>query len=171
MSDALLGTPIYTGEGTQGAVFFNSTKDAGNSMKWQLFPISASTSYLIRPKATGPNVFIGTQYDPDEETAGNTRPTLFRSDVTDQSIYWVFSSWDDGTYALTNKQNGTDFLLTRLSTGLCAMSAERPSPNAGQHWSILPVENIDDPKYSVVAVRFVLPRFIMMVLILAASRH
>jgi hypothetical protein len=154
-SQSLLGTSLYNKGGTKGAVFFNFTNTASPLQRWQIFPviINSTTAYTIRSKDSGPNGFMGTGYSEDEEVDGKTRPSMYRGDIAGNNVYWSFDSWGDGTSFLTSVANGTTYHLNRKGNGIMNMSPNISAPQNGQRWGFVPIDKIDDEKYSSVNVR------------------
>lgn len=148
---AVIGTNLYTGSGTKGAIFFNTTDPSANTQRWQIFPttVNGNRVYTLRCKEGGPNAFMGAGYVEAEELPSKTRPQMFRGDiVADDGVYWSFSSWGDSTFAMTNGANGTKYNLNKKTNGLLAMDSDIQAPQNGQRWSIAPIAKIDDDKYS-----------------------
>jgi hypothetical protein len=150
---SLIGTSLFNRGGTRGAVFFNTTDTSANVQRWQIFPvtINETTAYTIRSKDSGSNGFMGTGFNPNEEIEDSTRPMMFRGDVADNSVYWSFNTWGDGTWYLTNAANDTQH-LNRQSNGLLSMSSNITAPQNGQRWGFASIAKIDDEKYSSVNV-------------------
>ncbi|KAF2126043.1 hypothetical protein P153DRAFT_323007 [Dothidotthia symphoricarpi CBS 119687] len=147
---AMLGSPLYSEDGTRGAVFFNATDTSADNMRWQIFPVSVNSSvvYTFRSKRGGSNAFIGTAFNSAEDTEGNTQPGMVRGDVADTSVYWTFGAWGDGTWWLSNAQNGTGYHMTRKPSTLMAMDPNITAPQNGQRWGLSPIAKINDPAYS-----------------------
>ena len=153
---ALIGTDLNSSGGTRGAVFFNTTDTAVNVQRWQIYPVTVNdtTVYTLRCKETGPNGFMGTGYVDEEETEGKTRPMMLRGDIADNTVYWNFGSWGDGTWFLTNSANGTDYHLNKKAGNVVAMSPNVTAPQNGQRFGFAAIDRIDDEKYWSVNVGF-----------------
>lgn len=151
-ANALVGTNLFSNEGTSGAIFLNTTQTSLNTMRWQIYPIN-STTYVIRCKEGGANAFVGTYFVADEEDEGHTRARMVRGDIADNTVFWQFSNWGDDTWWLTNAQNGSDWHLNLKDNGLLTMSNNISAPQNGQRWSFGSIAKIDDKAYSSVAVR------------------
>ncbi|KZM26884.1 uncharacterized protein EKO05_0011403 [Ascochyta rabiei] len=141
---SLLGTNLYNRAGTTGAVFFNNTNPDIATQRWQIYPINA-TAYVLRCKASGANGFIGTQ---PADAAGAITPLMLRGDVADNSVFWRFGSWGDGTWYLWNSANGTEFHFAARSDGLVTMDKNISAPQNKQRWGFDTLANIDDKAYS-----------------------
>lgn len=152
--EALLGTSLYTGSGTKGAVFFNTTNTTLPGQRWQILPVTVNdtTAYALRCKDGGENGFMGAGFVANEETDGHTRPQMFRGDVADNGVYWTFGSWGDGTWWLSNGANTTSYHLNKKANGLLALSSNISAPQNGQRWNYTPIARIDDAKFSSVNV-------------------
>lgn len=148
---SLLGTSLYTGQGTKGAVFINFTDTSINTQRWQIFPVTVNATryYTLRCKESGPNAFMGVGYVSTEVTPGKTRAQLFRGDVIqDNGVFWSFGSWNDGTWSLSNAENTTKYNLNKKTDGLIAMDSDTKAPQNGQRWQLGAIAKIDDPRYS-----------------------
>jgi hypothetical protein len=151
---SLVGTSLYTGSGTKGAVFLSPSNTTQPVQKWQIFPVTVNetTLYTLRSKDSGSNGFLGTQYTPDEETEGKTRPAMYRGDVASDNVYWSFGSWGDGTWYLSSPSNGTNYRMNKKNNGIMAMSPNVTAPQNGQRYSFATIAQINDVKYSSVNV-------------------
>ncbi|KAH5762913.1 hypothetical protein HBI16_174780 [Parastagonospora nodorum] len=147
---SLVGTSLYTGSGTKGAVFLSPSNTTAPVQNWQIFPVivNDTTAYTLRSKESGPNGFLGAQYTPEEATEGKTRPAMFRGDVANNNVYWSFGSWGDGTWFLTCAANGSDYRMNKKNNGIMAMSPNLTAPQNGQRYSFASITKIDDVKYS-----------------------
>jgi hypothetical protein len=153
-TSSLIGTSLFNRGGTTGAVFFNTTDTSTNVQRWQIFPVTVngSTAYTIRSKDGGPNGFMGTGFNANGDTATSTRPMMLRGDIANNTVFWSFNSWGDGTWFLTNAANN-DQHLNRQGNGLLSMSSNITAPQNGQRWGLASIAKIDDEKYSSVNVR------------------
>jgi hypothetical protein len=151
---SLVGTSLYTGSGAKGAVFLSPSNTSQPVQRWQIFPVTVNSSalYTLRSKDAGPNAFLGTQYTPDEETEGKTRPAMFRGDVAGDNVYWAFGSWGDGTWYLTSASMGPKYRMNKKNNGIMAMSPNITAPQNGERYSFATIAKIDDIKYSSVNV-------------------
>jgi hypothetical protein len=79
---------------------------------------------------------------------------MVKGSVTDDSIYWMFSPWEDGTFFMTNKKNGTNWHLEKRYSGFIVLSSNVTAPQDGQRWSFEPIEAINNVKYSTISVSY-----------------
>lgn len=152
-SNAFIGTTLYTANGTAGAVFYKPANLTESDQRWQIYAIN-QTFYVLRSKEGGPDAFLGTAFSENETTPGQTRAHMIRGNVSDDSIYWKVTPWGDGTFFLTNKENGTSWHLGRkASDGLAAMDSNITAPQNGQRWSFETIQDIKNDRFSTVNVR------------------
>ncbi|KAL5117566.1 hypothetical protein ACEQ8H_004459 [Pleosporales sp. CAS-2024a] len=120
---SFIGTSLYTGSGTKGAVFLKPSNTSDPVQRWQVFPVTVNDTmmYTFRSNDAGPTGFLATHFTPDEETEGKTRPAMFRGDVAiDYNAFWSIGSWGDGTWFLTNAANGTNYRMNKKdNAGWC----------------------------------------------------
>lgn len=154
----VIGTSLFTGSNTKGAVFISPGNASAPVQRWQIFPVTVNqtAAYVLRSSDSGPNGFLGVGYSANEETEGMTRPMMYRGDVAVQNVFWSFGNWGDGTSFMTNAINGTSHLNVK-STGIMAMSPNITAPQNGQRFRLSPIAKIDDAKYSSVNVSQLLP--------------
>ncbi|KAF2448119.1 hypothetical protein P171DRAFT_428241 [Karstenula rhodostoma CBS 690.94] len=122
--NALVGTFLVFGDPhledttkhntTTGAVFKSinriETKQEPTQF-WQILAVD-SEYYVLRTMAGGVHGYLSTSYAEDRTNlTSRTVARMVRDNVSDASVYWKINSWRDGTYQLTNKKNGTDWLL------------------------------------------------------------
>lgn len=74
--------------GKTAIVYFEKTEAQSGSNRWQIYAIN-STTHLLRAQEGGPNAYLGTTYDPDEASPGQTRAVMLRAEVADASVYWT----------------------------------------------------------------------------------
>ncbi|KAF2629328.1 hypothetical protein BU25DRAFT_389419 [Macroventuria anomochaeta] len=142
-TSSMLSTSLYTRSGTAGAVFFNFTNHDSATQRWQIFPIN-STTVVLRTKEGGANGFIGAQ---PADSNGEISPLMLRGDVADDSVFWQFGSWGDGTWYLYNSANGTDYHLANKN-GQVRMDNNITAPQNLQRFSFDSVAAINDEAYS-----------------------
>ncbi|ORY11899.1 hypothetical protein BCR34DRAFT_601019 [Clohesyomyces aquaticus] len=145
---SLYGSNLYDKNLTTGTVFFNSTHTDKPGYRWQIYSID--NTYVLRNQDGGPQGFLGTKYDAKEPTPGQTRGQMVRGNVSDASVYWTISPWGDGTFYLTNDQNGTEWHLLRKGNAGIAMSSNITEPQDGQRFSFKTITAINDQKMSTV---------------------
>jgi len=136
-----------------GSTLYKGFDRYNATQRWQWYGIN-STTYVLRCEVSGPDAFLGTTYSPSEETPGKTRAVMVKGSVTDDSIYWTFSPWEDGTFFMTNKKNGTDWHLEKRYSGSIALSSNVTAPQDGQRWSFEPIEAINNVNYSTISVSY-----------------
>lgn len=108
---AMMGTALYDNHGTNGTTFFQPANITKAWQQWQ-FSSVGSGYYVLRTRDSGWNGFLVTKHSPDTtKTRTQTLATMVRGDLADDSVYWKVGLWDDGTYYLTNKANGTELHL------------------------------------------------------------
>ncbi|KAF1968487.1 hypothetical protein BU23DRAFT_558521 [Bimuria novae-zelandiae CBS 107.79] len=98
---------------TTGAAFksTNQIEEDQPTQKWQILAFDEEY-YVLRTAAGGPNGYLSTNYARDRTNlTSRTIARMVRDNVSDSSVYWKIESWRDGTFQLTNKANGTDWLL------------------------------------------------------------
>jgi hypothetical protein len=120
--NSLVGTYLVFGDpnledttkhnSTIGAVFksTNQIEKPEQTQYWQITPVGEY--YVLRTSAAGSHGYLSTFYAEDRTNlTSRTLARMTRDNVSDSSVYWKINSWRDGTYQLTNKANGTDWLL------------------------------------------------------------
>lgn len=128
-------------KGRTGAVMFNDTQLEKEENRWQIFAIN-STTYVLRTLAGGPKALLGTMYfEGEKDVPGKTVGVMVRDDIADDSVYWTFSPWGDGTFYMTNARNGTAWHLHKKKNGLLAMNSNITAPQPGQQWTAKPIEH------------------------------
>ncbi|KAL5375165.1 hypothetical protein DPSP01_011372 [Paraphaeosphaeria sporulosa] len=99
---------------TVGAVFKSTNQiesKAEPTQFWQIIPVG-DEYYVLRTQAGGVNGYLSTFYaEGRTNLTSRTLARMTRDNVSDASVYWKINSWRDGTFQLTNKKNGTDWLL------------------------------------------------------------
>ncbi|KAF2205265.1 hypothetical protein GQ43DRAFT_428247 [Delitschia confertaspora ATCC 74209] len=151
-TNSMIGTSLYD-RGQAGAIFIQATNTTKNGQKWQFFAVdSPASTYIVRCRDGGPQGFLEVFINPsvkEEDVPGQTVPWLAKNG-TDNSIYWRFGAWGDGTYYMYNKQNGTDWYLKRRGNGLLAMEKSTTTPQDGLRYNFREIGEIADAKYSTV---------------------
>lgn len=150
-TQSLVGTSPYSGSGSRGATFINSTDNTSGTQQWQIFQIN-STTWTLRNQEGGPNAWLGTAFSNTEDTEGKTRPCMERGDVADASVYWTISPWGDGTWYFSNAANGTNYHMKKKDNGLMVMSPNITAPQNGQRWKFKKITAINNDNYSSVNV-------------------
>lgn len=150
---SLAATDLFSRNGTMGAVLYKSVATQNATQRWQWYGIN-STTYVLRCEEGGPDAFLGTKYSSDEHTPGQTQAVMVRGNVSDNSVYWTVSPWGDGTFFMTNGENGTDWHLEKRGSGSIALSSNVTVPQNGQRWSFTAIEEIDNDKYNTVSVSY-----------------
>jgi hypothetical protein len=120
--NSLVGTYLVFGDplledttkhnSTTGAVFksTNQIEKPEQTQYWQI--TSVGDYFVLRTMAGGAHGYLATNYAADRTNlTSRTVARMVRDNVSDSSVYWKITSWRDGTYQLTNKANGTDWLL------------------------------------------------------------
>lgn len=130
------------------AVYFRPTNTTQPAQRWQVFRLN-STAWTLRCQAGGPNAWLGTFLTSD---TGETRPRLDRGDIADDSVYWNFGPWGDGTWYLWNYANATKNHLEKQGNGLLIMSPNITAPASGQRWAFEKIAPVDDQQYSTISV-------------------
>ena len=150
---SLAATNLSSRNETMGATLYKSVDKNNATQRWQWFGIN-STTYVLRCEVGGPDAFLGTKHEPSEKTPGQTQAVMVRGDVSDDSVYWTVSPWEDGTFFMTNGENGTDWHLEKMRSGSIAMSSNVTAPQDGQRWSFEAIEAINDDNYSTIQVSY-----------------
>jgi hypothetical protein len=143
---------IYKPGSRSGAITLPSSAPSEEKQRWQIYPLNATT-YVLRNQHGGPNTFLGAFFEPKEIAEGQTRPRLARGDIADDTVYWTFGRWGDGTYWMSNGANGTDWHFNIATNNAMTMSRDIAAPQNGQRWGFEAVAVIDDPTFSSVDVR------------------
>jgi hypothetical protein len=152
-TQAMVGTVLYNGDGSRGAVFIKTRNDTETEQRWQLLKLN-STAWTLRSQGSGPNSYLSAKYSDDEQQAGKSFAYMARGDIADASAYWTITSWGDDTWYLTNLANKADYHLTLTpNAGHIVMSSNITAPQKGQKWKFLDIAAIDDERYSSVNVR------------------
>ncbi|KAL5417364.1 hypothetical protein PMIN03_000160 [Paraphaeosphaeria minitans] len=99
---------------TIGTVFKSTNQiesKAEPTQFWQIISVD-DEYYVLRTRAGGAHGYLSTFYAEDRTNlTSRTLARMTRDNVSDASVYWKIQSWRDGTFQLTNKKNGTDWLL------------------------------------------------------------
>ncbi|KAF2653231.1 hypothetical protein K491DRAFT_680723 [Lophiostoma macrostomum CBS 122681] len=149
---SLLGTNLYQ-DGKTGSVFFNTTDTDDPRYRWQIFSIN-STTYVIRNQDGGGTALLGTAYAPTEDYDGHTRGQMVKGNISDESVYWTITPWNDGTYYMVNEANGTNWHLGNHNGIIILDSNITKAPDGTapgeQRWTLHPIENatINDSRFS-----------------------
>ncbi|CAN9324655.1 unnamed protein product [Alternaria alternata] len=147
-TQSMVGTALYNGDGSRGAVFIKTRNDTDTEQRWQLRKFN-STVWTLRSQGSGPNSYLSAKYSDDEQQKGKSFVYMARSDIADASAYWTIASWGDGTWYLTNLANKTDYHLTLTpNLGHIVMSSNITAPQKGQKWNFSEIAAIDDERYS-----------------------
>lgn len=150
---SLVGTPLYTNNGTQGAVFYQITNTSSPMQSWQFWPYNSSV-YLLRCRDSGPNSYLaasslgGGDGDPAGHVIGDSVPVMNSYKNTDASMFWVAAPWGDGTYYLYNLANGSNWRINVLSSSLMTMDSDITAPQVGEQFVFSPLRAINDNRYS-----------------------
>jgi hypothetical protein len=153
-NNSFIGTNLFNNS-LAGSVFFQDANLTQGRQRWQIYPVD-DTYYVLRTKEGGPEAFLAAMYSSDEDTPGKTRARMVRGNITtDDCVYWRLDPWNDGTFYLTNKQNGTKWHLGRKpKTGLVVMDSNTTDKPNGQRWSWETVDTIKEDKWATVSVSF-----------------
>lgn len=152
-SHFLAATNLFFRNGTMGAVRYNSDATQNATRRWQWYGIN-STTYVLRCEESGPDAFLGTKNAPNVKVQGHTQVVMVGGNVINDSVYWTVSPWGDGTFFMTNKENGTDWHLEERGSRSVAMSSNITVPQDGQRWSFMAIEEINDDKFSTISVSY-----------------
>lgn len=156
-NQALVGASLSAqSNGTRGSAFFQAANLTQPNQRWQFYAVN-STFYVLRTSKGGPDAFLSTKFEEDESTPGQTQPQMIRGNVSDDSVYWRVSPWGDGTFFLTNKENGTAWHLERKPNALLAMDSNITQPQDGQRWLFDTIATINNERFSTVNVGFSKP--------------
>lgn len=154
-TQSMVGTALYNGDGSRGAVFIKTRNDTDTEQRWQLRKFN-STVWTLRSQGSGPNSYLSAKYSDDEQQKGKSFVYMARGDIADASAYWTIASWGDGTWYLINLANKTDYHLTLTpNLGHIVMSSNITAPQKGQKWNFSEIAVIDDERYSSVNVRYI----------------
>lgn len=151
---AFAGTELDRANGTEGAVFYRPSNTSAGRQWWQLYAMD-DTYYVLRTRAGGPDAFLGARYASEEKTPGQTRAYMIQGNMSDDSVFWKISPWGDGTFYMTNKQNGTDWNLGRTRNGqnvTVVLDSNKTDTPAMQRFSFQALNNIAAKGYSTVRV-------------------
>jgi hypothetical protein len=88
----------------------------------------------------------------EAELPGNTVGVVRNVTLSDASMFWQISPWQDGTFWLANAANGSAWHLTSKPNSLIAMSSNITAPQNGQRFAFKELGNIDDERFSSVLV-------------------
>jgi hypothetical protein len=157
-TNAFIGTALNANNHNGGAVFFEVANTTEWRQRWQLYAVN-ETSYVLRTREGGSDAFLAAMYSENESTPGKTVARMVRGNISDDSVFWQISPWGDGTFFLTNKQNGTEWHLARkVKEALVAMDSNITSTPEGQRWGFEEVAEIENNAYSTVDVSIWLRR-------------
>ncbi|EPE36514.1 hypothetical protein GLAREA_08677 [Glarea lozoyensis ATCC 20868] len=143
---SLAGTILYN-QGRSGAVFIQDTNLTSGGQQWQIFPFN-ETYHVLRTKDSGPTGYLHASFSVDETTPGLTVPDMRDAEIQDDSMFWQIDPWGDGTFFMTNANNGSDWHLNVKDTGLMSLSSNVTQPQGGQQFNFGRLDAIDDVKYS-----------------------
>lgn len=141
-------------EGKTAIAYFEKTDAQSGSNRWQIYATN-STTYVLRTQEGGPDAFLGTAYDPDEASPGQTRAVMLSAEIADSSVYWTVVPWGDGTFYLTNGANGTAWHLKKKTTdNFVTIDSNITEPSRGQRWSFNGIDDVwvNDNSFSTVEV-------------------
>lgn len=139
-----------------GSLVFENTDTTDAAMYWQIFHL-AGGNFQFRSKSTNILQQLIVCYSASEASTNKTQLCMKVADET-RAQKWKMSLWDDGTYKITNVENGTDLQMDWHPGGPGFMSptiAETPLQPA-QHWMFKSISAVEDGVYStsVAAVSF-----------------
>jgi hypothetical protein len=146
---SMFGTSLY--DHGVGAVFFTGTNLTIPTEKWQLFPYNSSV-YMLRSQDSGHNGYLAAAYSANETTPGGTLPQMRNYTLSDNSMFWQISPWGDGTFYLTNLENGTAWHLEVNSNALMSLSSNFTMPQEGGAFSFKKISAINDSAFSTINV-------------------
>lgn len=152
---AIAGTELNRTNGTEGAVFYRPTNTSAGQQWWQIYSID-DTYYVLRTRAGGPDGFLGARYEPTERTPGRTRAYMAQGNTSDDSVFWKISPWGDGTFYMTNKQNGTEWNLGQAMVGndvTVVLDSNKTGTPGTQRFSFRALNKIGTDNFSTVTVR------------------
>lgn len=135
----------------KGAVFFQNTNTTKNEQQWQMFPYNSSY-YVMRTKGSGPIGYMNVAVSPDADTPGNTVAVMRNYTLSDASMFWTVGPWEDGTFFLANAANGSSWHLNVKPDDLMSMSSNITAPQRGQRFVFVQLGQINDTRFSSVAV-------------------
>lgn len=125
----------------------------GINQYWQFQAVSSSSPgrYVLRCSKTSIHKQLSVCFDEAEVTTGHTRPCMAMSNGEDAQK-WDVSLWGDGTYRITNVQNGTDYVLDVHKGNPPFMSSNLDTniQQLAQHWILTSRSKIDESGYSTV---------------------
>jgi hypothetical protein len=147
-AQSIAGTALYN-QGS-GAVFIQDT-NITSIEQWQIFPFN-QTYYVLRTKGSGPTGYLHASFSVDETTPGLTVPDMKDASIQDDSMFWQIDPWGDGTFFMTNANNGSDWHLNVKDNGRMSLSSNITQPQEGQQFSFERLDVIDDVRYSSVIV-------------------
>jgi hypothetical protein len=149
---SFVGTILYAEDHTEGSTFFQITNLTIREQLWQIYPFDSS-HYVLRSQGSGPTSFLHSRFVPDlNRLPGDTFPDMKDATLQDDSMLWQISPWNDGTFFMTNKENGTDWHMQVMPDSQMAMSSNITAPQPLQRFSFREVKNIDDNNFSVLRV-------------------
>jgi hypothetical protein len=112
---AMKGTSLFK-DGMKGATLFEKTDIDTAPQQWQVYTVENSNYTVMRTKDSGPDGFFSTQFAPSATVEGQILAYMARGNITDDSAYWQWTSWKDGTFYVTNKRNTTDWHLSEYQS-------------------------------------------------------
>ncbi|KAL1605059.1 hypothetical protein SLS60_004602 [Paraconiothyrium brasiliense] len=167
--NSFVGTPLVFGDPrledttkhntTVGSAFksTNQLEFDRDTQKWQIVPVD-SAYYVLRTLGGGVHGYLSTNFAPERlNLTTRTVARMTRDNVSDASVYWKITTWGDGTYQLTNKHNGTDWLLEiggehDEDDGTEARMSSNFTRIPRRSWSFEPIDGvngtIDNPDFS-----------------------
>ncbi|KAJ9667018.1 hypothetical protein H2201_002851 [Coniosporium apollinis] len=150
---------LYAENWTIGSVYFDTANTSSSLQQWQIFPTPGNASiYVLRSRSIGPEGYLstaaGTTSD-DGENAGNTVPVMHKYTILDDSVFWIIDTWGDGTFRMSNLENGTEWHLQKNPWGLgtsMSMSSNVTAPQDGQRFRFRELADINDVAFSTIQI-------------------
>jgi hypothetical protein len=134
------------------AAFVQPTNISTLEQQWQLYPFD-TIYYVLRSHGGGANGFLHASGSSDVGSLpGNTISDMKSYTRQDDSIFCQITAWKDGTFYMTNKENGTDWHIQILPNGWVGMSSNITAPQSRQRFGYKAVGKIDDSSFSSVPV-------------------
>ena len=136
-----------------GSTFLSPPNSTQNAELWQIIhPADDSTFYVLRSRDNGSGSFMTVTVNSTCTVNGcNSVPRM--APTVDDSARWSFSPWNDGTFFMYNKANGSSWHVDVQDNGSWLwMNSNDSIAQTGQHWSFSSIAPINDTTYSTVSV-------------------
>ena len=124
---------FYNGNGSP---YFARTDNQSFGMFWQVYRLE-NGNFQFRNRNSNVRQQLGACFIEAEVDSGKTQPCM-RNSSADLSQQWVLDRWSDGSFKITNAENGTDRHLDWHpgNPGFLSPDTEELPKQPAQHWYV-----------------------------------